>query len=103
MELECSAVLGREHTEPNVRARAARRPAAAQRLPLRSQRDPNRGDLLALLPCHPNAADICVTQPLAASAVKAAARDTGATAKAKDSLQQDEYSRTGTDACRLAR
>ena len=30
LELECCAVLGREHTEPNVRARAARRPAAAQ-------------------------------------------------------------------------
>ena len=42
-----------------------------------------------------------MTHPLAASAVKAATRDTGATAKAKDMLKQDKYSRTGTGACRF--
>ena len=36
---------------------------------------------------------VYVTHPLAASAVKAAARDTGATAKGKDSLKRDKYSR----------
>ena len=40
---------------------------------------------MALLPGRPIVADICVARPLAASAVKAAARDTGANAKAKDS------------------
>ena len=42
-----------------------------------------------------------MTHPLAASAVMAAARDTGTTAKGKDSLQREKYSRTGTGACRL--
>ena len=52
-------------------------------------------------PGRPIVADICVTHPLAASAVKATARDTGATAKGKDSLIRDKYSRTGTGACRF--
>ena len=39
--------------------------------------------------------------PLVASAVKAAARDTGATAEGKDSLKRDKYSLTGTGACRF--
>ena len=80
--------------------RGARGHAAAQQLPPRSRCDPERGDLLALLPGRPIVADICVTHPLA-SAVKAAARDTGATAKGKDSLKRDKYSRTGTGACRF--
>ena len=42
-----------------------------------------------------------MTHPLAASAVKAAARDTGAIGKEKDALTGDKYSRTGTGACRL--
>ena len=81
--------------------RTARGHAAAQQLPPRSRRDPERGDLLALLPGRPIVADTCVTHPLAASAVKAAARDTGATAKGKDSLKRDKYCRTGTGACRF--
>ena len=81
--------------------RAARGHAAAQQLSPRSRRDPERGDLLALLPGRPIVADICVTHPLAVSAVKDAARDTGATAKGKDSLKRDKYSRTGMGACRL--
>ena len=44
---------------------------------------------------------ICVTHPLAAFAVKAAARDTDATAKGKDSLKRDKFSRTGTGAYRF--
>ena len=44
---------------------------------------------------------IYVTHPVAASAVKAAARDTGATAEEKDSLERDKYSRTGAGACRF--
>ena len=81
--------------------RVARGHDAAQQLPPRSRRDPERGYLLALLPGRPIVADICVTHPLAASAVKAAARDTGAAAKGKDSLKRDKYSRTGTGACRF--
>ena len=42
-----------------------------------------------------------MTHPLAASAVKAAARNTGATAKGKVPLKRDEYSRTGAGACRF--
>ena len=42
-----------------------------------------------------------MSHPLAASAVTAAARDTGATAKGKDSLKRDTYSQTGADACRF--
>ena len=57
--------------------------------------------LLELLPGRPIVADICVTHPLAASAVRAAARDTGATAKGKNSLKRDKYSRTGMGACRF--
>ena len=56
---------------------------------------------MALLPGRPIVADICVTHPLAASAVKAAARDTGTTAKRKDSLKADRYSRAGTRASRF--
>ena len=42
-----------------------------------------------------------MTNLLAASAVKAAARDTGAPAKGKDLFKRDKYSRTGTGACRF--
>ena len=50
-----------------------------------------------------------MTHPLAASTVKATARDTGAAAKGpwagklllKDSLKRDKYSRTGMGACRF--
>ena len=81
--------------------RAARGHAAAQQLRLRSRRSPERGDLLALLPGRPNVPDICVTHPLVASAVMAAARDTGVTARGKESLKREKYSRTGTGACRF--
>ena len=54
---------------------------------------------MTLLPGRHAVAGISVAHPPAASAVKAAARDTVATAKAKDSLQRDKYSRTGTGAC----
>ena len=76
-------------------------PALAVQLPPRSRRNPEPGDLLALLSGCPIVADMCVTHPLAASAVKAAARDTGATAMGKDSLTRDNYSRTSTGACRF--
>ena len=42
-----------------------------------------------------------MTHPVAASAVKAAARDTGAPVKGQGSLKRDNYSRTGTGACRF--
>ena len=48
--------------------RASRGHAAAQQLPPRSRRDPERGDLLALLPGRLVVADICVTHVLEASA-----------------------------------
>ena len=91
---------GWESSAPAQR-RGARGHAAAQQLPPCSRRGFEQGDLLALLPGSPIVADICVTHPLAASAVKAAARDTSATAKEEDSLKRDEYSRTGTGACRI--
>ena len=56
--------------------------------------------MLSLLPGRPIVADICVTQPLGAPAVNATAQETGAKAKAEDSLEWDKYSRTGTGACR---
>ena len=58
-------------------------------LPPRSQRDPQRGDLLAFMPSHPIVMDVCVSHPLAASAVAAAAWTTGATAEAKDALKRN--------------
>ena len=45
--------------------------------------------------------DVCVTHPLASSAVAAAAWGTGVSAKAKDALKRDKYGRTGTGACRF--
>ena len=75
-------------------------PALAVQLPPRSRRNPERDDLLALPPGRPIKADTCVTRPLAASAAKATARDTGATDNGEDSLKRDKYSRTGTGACR---
>ena len=81
--------------------RGARGHTAAQHLPPRSLRNAERGDVLALLPGRPIAADICVTHPLAASADIAAARDMGATAKGKETLKRGKYSRTGTGACRF--
>ena len=81
--------------------RAVRGHAAAQQLPPRSQRNPERVHLLALLLGRPFVADVCVTHPLGASTVKAAAPDTCAPANGKDSLKRDKYSRTGTDTCRF--
>ena len=68
-------------------------------LPPRSQHVPQRGDLLASLPGRPVVGDMCVTHPLAASAVAAAAWTTGATAEGKDALKRNKYSRTGTGSC----
>ena len=62
---------------------------------------PERGGALALLPRLPIVADLCVTHPLSASAVKAAARGTGATVTSKDWLKRVKYSRTGTGARRF--
>ena len=45
--------------------------------------------------------DVCVTHPLASSAVAAAAWVTGVSAKAKDALRRGKYGRTGTGACRF--
>ena len=53
------------------------RPLCFGTLNSRSQLDPERVELLALLPGRPIVVDICVTHPLAASAVRAAARDAG--------------------------
>ena len=44
---------------------------------------------------------VCVTHPLAFSAVAAAACGTGVSAAAKDALKRDKYGRTGTGACRF--
>ena len=55
----------------------------------------HRRYLPALLPGRPVVANTCVTHPLGASAVKATARDTGATARAKDRQKRDKYGRTG--------
>ena len=46
---------------------------------------------------------MCVTHPLASSAVAAAAWETGVSAEAKDTLKRDKYGRTlaGTGACRF--
>ena len=70
-------------------------------VPPRSQRDPQRGDLLLYLPGRPVVVDVCVTHPLASSAVAAVAWGTGVSAEAKDALKWDKYSRTGTCACRF--
>ena len=70
---------------------------------VRTNGDLEWGDLLAMA-LHPGrliVAGIYVPQPLAASTVKSAARDTGAAAMGKDSLKRDKYSRTGTGACRF--
>jgi len=81
---------------------AARRHAAEHQLPPRSQRNPERGDLLALLPGRPIGADICGIHPLLASAVEAAAWDAGATAKGgKDWHRRDQYRCTGTGSWRF--
>ena len=71
------------------------------RFPPRSQRDPRRGDLLLYLPGRPVVVDVCVTHPLASSAVAAAAWGAGVSAKANDALKQDKYGGTGTGACRV--
>ena len=71
------------------------------RLPPRSQRDPQRGDLLLYLPGRPVVVDVCVIHPLAFSAVAAAAWGTGVPAEAKDALKRDKCGRTGTGACRF--
>ena len=56
---------------------------ATSRLPPHSRRDPQRGDLLLYLPGRPVVVDVCVTYPLASSAVAAAAWGTGVSAEAK--------------------
>ena len=84
-EPSMSAGLSGPHVPSTpTQPRAARGHAAAQQTPPRPRRDPERGNLLALLPGRPIMAKTCVTHPVAASAVTAAARDTGATAKGKD-------------------
>ena len=45
--------------------------------------------------------DVCVTHPLASSAVAAAAWGTGVSAEAKDALKRDQYGRTDKGACRF--
>ena len=64
------------------------------RLLPRSQRDPQRGDLLLYLPGRPVVVDVCATRPLASSAVAAAAWGTGVSAEGKDALKQDKYGRS---------
>ena len=44
---------------------------------------------------------MCVTHPLASSAVVAAAWGTGHSAEAKDALKRDKYGRTDTGECRF--
>ena len=51
------------------------------------------------MPGRPVVLAMCVTHPLAASAVAAAAWTTGATAEGKDALKRNKYSRTGTGGC----
>ena len=65
----------------------------------RSQRDAQRGDLLAFFPGAPVLGDVCVTHPLAASNIAAAAKTDGAAATAADARKRDKYGRTGTGAC----
>ena len=72
------------------------------RLASRSQRDPQRGDLLPRLPGRPVVVVVCVKQPHASSAVVAAAWGTGASAEAKAALTRDMHGRSGTGACRSA-
>ena len=62
---------------------------------------PQRGDLLLYLPVRPVVVDVCVTHPLASSAVAAAAWGTGVSAEAKDAFERGKYGRTGTGACRF--
>ena len=69
--------------------------------PLRSQRNPQRGDLLLYLPGRPVVVDVCVTHRLASSSVGVAAWGAGVSAEAKDALKPGKYSRTGTVACRF--
>ena len=45
--------------------------------------------------------DVCVTRPLASSAVDAAAWGTGVSAEGKGALKRDKYGRAGTGACRF--
>ena len=67
------------------------------RLPPRSQRGLQRGDLLLYLPGWPLVVDVLLTHSLASSAVAAAACGTGVLAEA--TLKRDKYGRTGTGAC----
>ena len=71
------------------------------RFPPRSQRGPQRGDLLLCLPGLPVVVDVCVRQSLASSEVAAAAWGTGVSAEAKDALKRDQYGCTGTGTCRF--
>ena len=65
----------------------------------RSQRDAQRGDLLAFFPGAPVLGDVCVTHPLARSHLQAASRTAGAAAAAAEQAKRDKYARTGTGAC----
>ena len=100
---------------PPVTAQSSDQRTAAQRQPAQQQRrqphppppqlpprsHSRRGDLIAFLPGRPAVMDVCVTHPLAASAVAAAAWTTGASAEDKDALKRNAYSRTGTGFCRF--
>ena len=59
------------------------------------------GDLLLYLLGQPVVVHVCVTHPLASSryAIAAAAWGAGVSAKAKEALKRDKYSRTGTGTC----
>ena len=48
------------------------------------------------LPGRPVVVDVCVTHPLASSAVVAAAWGTGVSVKANDALKRDTYGHAGT-------
>ena len=70
------------------------------RVPPRSLRDPQCGDLLIYLLGRPVVVDVCVTHPRASSAVAAAAWAAGAT-ESKDAMKREMYERTGTGASRF--
>ena len=71
------------------------------RLPQHSRYAPQRSDLLLYLPGRQVVVDVCVGQPLASSAVVAAARGLGASVEAKDVLKRDTCGRAGPGANRF--
>ena len=87
-------------SRPAVASHSGGATGTARLLP-RSQRDPQRGDLLMYLPGRPVVVDVCVTHPISSSAIATAAWGTGVSAKAKDALKRGKYGRTGTGACRF--